>query len=65
MKPSVPAPVRQQKPNVTVTKKTASVLTISLLIGQLPNKCVAESNRSLGLHDLLNSASHDTKYGRD
>ena len=42
-----------------------NVLTISLLIRQPQNKCVAESNNSLGFHRLLDSASHCTNSGSD
>ena len=41
------------------------VRSICLLIRQPSYKCVAESNKLLGLHDLLNSASHDINYGND
>ena len=43
----------------------ADVLLICLLIGQPTIKYTAESNKSLGLHRLLNPTSHCTNYGSD
>ena len=62
-------PKKRQKTKIIKIAKIAENIpgrrTICLLIGQPLYKCVAESNKSLGLHRLLNPTTHDTNYGHE